>query len=1299
MTITMTINGLSSSSKTPELIKNGEIKHQPTHPLAKLDQAMLFKQIKPLTVPIIGMLPIKNPTHSLQLLPILASIKAIVLNHSQPDLMTPPMIHYIFFPIEQIYHQINLQSLSESCLNQVLELSSLLVRAAKLHEPNALWTSKETLIINSILPILIQNTGSNESNEEKKSPAWKPARSDESASLALDLMIAILYPHFPNQARPSLNLDNLYQNLPTLPSLSAYLLRFLFQHLVDILNTLYQIYANPKQSQPSGNRARNTIQLIRLGLLRLSSSNISGGNGVDILSTFLPSITSKLTQLACLLAQRRQSSELLSSTLHTIEWLLVECLDDDLPDVQELLGDCQLQLFDCEPDLDQPSQSDIYSQVLEIASDWKLGQSQATRTPSQAAAKSSPPASRHSTDSQEILVKRDRSWLRMTSAKISIVLQRLSPCLDTHTSPIVREAWVHLCSRLLERTSVVLRLRSCSTENSGSHPDDGEKEGFAVILEALISVQSNRNLDASHDKICSSLANVTRSSPLASFQVLVHFIRTNLRSLSNLLVKQVSGQDDEITHLSSRITFSLNIIIELIAHQTRPTRFYQSCHDSFDLGEFQDLLTSILCRVQLVMPKVLDSQPDRLLPSGACSTPDRPRGQSKHQLDPAPLPSTFPNLSVKNIFHYNCITALEELVRTISRLVLHLSCLTPESSIKISEIVYFDKLLQLTTTTKGAKPLDVQQSCLQLNALWTFGESIRASKSISADDRYRTRFGRIEIFCLQGLKKLLDISESHRIEGGQTAEEASGSSSEMVAVNQALDNLSVTEYLRGNDQLLELERLKPTSLSRESDELIENDTFQSLRTCLILRLIASLGYVFEGNFQANLSWVLYYVLAQLGSLNPYVNQHAMATVSELALYCGYASVANMLEDNSDYLTHMVSHQVLPHQYDMQAPFVLEHLIRLVGLRAMLPLVEQILLHDFFELLDDYHGYDLMCEQIISVFRCVMNLMNKETAFEQAQHRLDAPARGDNSGTDAKSTRQSENPIDEVFEIEQQLASVRWAFAGPPTDISTDLEQFKTLQAARAKRQELQRAPPASSSPEKNPRKPFGELNEHPSVAESVADGNEKESPPPPLTGYQRIAAELMSKSANFLTHSSANVRLGVSLLINDAIPILGSTSLNPHESSLLPVIQRFWTIILSRLDDDRTAIETLSLLKSLCQHVGTFMSRRLVNEIWPRMRRLIESNETSGRVRQAAIDTLVAIVSSAEHINWKENFVWEIIQCLFTVQARSKSKSIQAVDQILDRLSAQGFHGSVLVARRAALGLIVGMEFMAPDLD
>ncbi|KAA1066493.1 hypothetical protein PGT21_031675 [Puccinia graminis f. sp. tritici] len=137
-------------------------------------------------------------------------------------------------------------------------------------------------------------------------------------------------------------------------------------------------------------------------------------------------------------------------------------------------------------------------------------------------------------------------------------------------------------------------------------------------------------------------------------------------------------------------------------------------------------------------------------------------------------------------------------------------------------------------------------------------------------------------------------------------------------------------------------------------------------------------------------------------------------------------------------------------------------------------------------------------------------MNKETAFEQAQHRLDAPTRGHNGDTDAKSTRRSEKPIDEVFEIERQLASV----------------------PARARWQEFERAPPASSSPlpEKNPRKPFGELDEHPSVAESVADGNEKESPPPPLTGYQRVAAELISKSANFLTHSSANVHLGVSLL-------------------------------------------------------------------------------------------------------------------------------------------------------------------------
>ncbi|PLW34838.1 hypothetical protein PCANC_18724 [Puccinia coronata f. sp. avenae] len=1266
-----------------------------------MDQPMLFKKLKPLTVPILGMLPIKNPAHSLQLIPTLTSIKAILLDHAQPELMTPPMIHYIFFPFEQLYHQVNLAALSESSLNHLLEISSTLVKASKLHEPNKLWTSKETLMLNSILPILIQKNDAKEPIDTPKSSAWKPARSDESASLALDLMILILYPHFESEStRITLNLDNLYQNSTQLPNLSAYQLQFLFQHLVDILDTLYRIYANPKQSQPSLDRATRTIQLIRLGLLRLSSSNISGGNGVDILSTFLPSITSKLTQLACLLATRRQSSGLLSLTLHTIEWLLVKCLDDELPDLQEIFAANQFQSADCLIDPDQPSESDIYGHVLEIASDWKLGQFQSTRTSSQAATNLSLPASRPDTGAQEILVKRDQSWLRMTSAKVSIVLQKLASCLDNHPSPVVQEAWIHVCSRLLERTRIALRFGS--EETSGNLPDPADKDAFAVLVEALIISRSNVNFDVpTHDKINSLFVNVTRLLPLPSIQLVINFIRSNFHSLSNLLVKQASGQDDMIIHLSSRIASSLETIIDLIGHQSHSTQFYQSCFDLIDLNEFQYLSTSILCRVHLIIPKVLDSQTDSGFPSDACSMRERHCNDSKaYPSDRDNLPDTFPKLSVKHIFDHKCIKALEELVRAIFRLVLQCSYLLPSSSIKLSGIAYLDRLLQWTTATKGAKPSDTQQRCLQLNALWTLGESIRASKSISTDDRFRARFRKIEIFCLQGLKKLLEMAESYRIEGGQTQEDKveESFSSELIGIHQGLENLSVTEYLKGNDQLLELERLRPANLSRRSDELIEEDNFQSLKTCLILRLIASSVHVLEGSFQSNLSWVLYYVLAQLGSPNPYVHQHAMSTVGELALYCSYGSIANMLEDNSDYLIHVVSHQLMPHQYDIYAPFVLEHLIRLVGLRAMLPLVEQILLHDLFELLDDFHGYDLVCEQIIGVFHCVMSLMNQEIVFEQAQRKLGDASNGENSkGTEETETRESANQIDEIFKIEQQLASIRWAFAGPPTDISTDLERFESFQAARSKWAEFQKTSCSSTRgfTEKNPEKPFGEIDAQGSVGGVEGPSVDQETPGPSMTGYQRIAAELMSKSAHFLTHSEVTVRRGVSQLIKEAIPILGSSSASPQESSLLPVIQRFWTIILTRLDDDHTALESLDLLSNLCRHVGTFMSRRLVNDIWPRIRRMIEAEHTPSRVRQAAIESLHTIITYGEQIHWKESFVWDIIQALLTFQSHSKSNYIPIIDQILDVLSGKGFRNSVLVARRATCGLVPAMQFMA----
>lgn len=1305
------------------------------HHHRSLDQPTLFQLLKRFTVPILKLLPIQTQTQSIRLIPNLDAIQSIIthlLDSQARELLSPPMIHYVFFPIEQLYTPINLEVISDSTLSQLIQLSILLVRASKFHPPNPLWSSKEIFILNSILPILLEPSHPPTLGQHSR---YKPNRSDETASLAFELMAAILRHHDPDPKPGQCldSVDDLYQTPRSLEPPSPHLVRFLFQHLADLLENLHGLLTHPKRSQPSLDRTKKTVQALRLSLLRLSSSELPGRKGLDLITTCLPSLTSKLTRLVCILSQRLQFSGVLSSIISTIEWLLVECLDDQLPDIQEILALDDLQsTHDQEIDSTTlTSQSQVFDQVLRIASDWKHGRSPSVSQPSGSLSNS--PSFEKSPQNQDFPVKRDKAWLLMTSRKVSVVLQRISSSLDHHPNVATRESWALMCCRLLDRSGAVLRIASSSIHQTDNNSDLPLKDGFSVLIETLISIRSDPSRSLSCDQISSSLIKATTSAPVASVRLLVEFLRVNFVSLLHLLTKELSGQDQQIICLVMKIISCLKLIIELIGHHSRPSELFEACLKFVPIEEFRKLLMLILCRVQLTIPKAINLQPDHNAPFGTFSITDRGGDRSMNNSStPEGLPNTFPNLSVKHVLDARCVEAFEELIRTISQVVLHSGHLTTSLSFthKISEINYFDHILQLSTP-KGQDVPDLHESCLQLNALWALGQSIRATKSISRDPQHRSRFRKIQIFSVQGLKKMLDMIESVRITGTNDQEACSKTSSELMVINQALDSLPVTKYLKGNDRLPELERLQPVPLSQSSDKLIQASNFEDLRICFILRFVASLAYVFEGEFQTNLSWVLYFVLAQFGSSNPFVNQHAMATVGELALYCGYASIANMLEDNSDYLTHSISRQLLPHQYDIQAPFVLEHLIRLIGLRNMFPLIEPLILQECFELLDDYHGYDLVCEQLINLFRCVVHLISKEIEFEQVKrsqisgHTQEAL---DDQTVESKRAPIQQGEIDEIFEIEDRLAKARRALAGPPTDVSTDLEKFMTLQATRKEWIELQKSPPKGKMKAEgceNPRKPFGELDEQldsgllSSKNESMDDLTATSGSSSPLTSYQKLTVELITKSINFLTHSSSNVRSNVNRLIQDGVYILGSSTSNPQESSILPLIQRFWIIILNRLDldeDDRSRIETLKLFQHLCRHLGSFMGRRLTNDIWPRLKRLLMADErertnglmrtnrgmkkdrckarvrSSPQVQEAALETLVSILESSQSggVEWKENLIWEIIVRLMSSRANHRS-----IDRILDLIAHRlGFPDSVKVAERAREGRILGMEFM-----
>lgn len=127
----------------------------------------------------------------------------------------------------------------------------------------------------------------------------------------------------------------------------------------------------------------------------------------------------------------------------------------------------------------------------------------------------------------------------------------------------------------------------------------------------------------------------------------------------------------------------------------------------------------------------------------------------------------------------------------------------------------------------------------------------------------------------------------------------------------------------------------------------------------------------------------------------------------------------------------------------------------------------------------------------------------------------------------------------------------------------------------------------------------------PSGPEPAAEESEQPQQPsvdeePPSTPTQILTKQIVTRSLYFLTHGSPVIRARILSLLATSVPVL-------PESALLPSIHSAWPFILNRLADPETFVvaAAASLVEALVTHVGSFMYRRMWNDVWPRYRTML----------------------------------------------------------------------------------------------
>ncbi|KAM0751391.1 hypothetical protein T439DRAFT_347874 [Meredithblackwellia eburnea MCA 4105] len=367
-----------------------------------------------------------------------------------------------------------------------------------------------------------------------------------------------------------------------------------------------------------------------------------------------------------------------------------------------------------------------------------------------------------------------------------------------------------------------------------------------------------------------------------------------------------------------------------------------------------------------------------------------------------------------------------------------------------------------------------------------------------------------------------------------------------------------------------LDVLQPTS-NITSQEITNSNRL--LLTILSLRLLSTISTVLGSGFQPHLLKSLYFILSSLSpAAHPLLRTHAEITLARVSHSTAYASPRNLVLANADYVLNSVSQRLTVTRLDPSAPGVLVEMIRVVG-ADVVPLVGD-LVEDVCEALDDYHGYAELTAGLWEVLDVLIGVMSAEVA----------PTLPSAEGKDAGKKK------DEWEEFEN------WFKERSKPILAEDLEDFGP-----------------------NPQRPFASTVPNPSQDDGPSQfpSATEEAAPPPPTRAQQVAAQIIAKAVYFLSHENPILRARVLALIATSVPLFvspeptSSDDSNPpptRESDLLPVIHRSWPYILNRFSDPHpfVVLEACKLIEALSRHVGEWMSRRILDDVWPKLKGLVE---------------------------------------------------------------------------------------------
>jgi len=433
------------------------------------------------------------------------------------------------------------------------------------------------------------------------------------------------------------------------------------------------------------------------------------------------------------------------------------------------------------------------------------------------------------------------------------------------------------------------------------------------------------------------------------------------------------------------------------------------------------------------------------------------------------------------------------------------------------------------------------------------------------------------------------------------------------------------------DELLALALGNLTTSVEDEAESDENATIH----CLALEALSLVAETHKRQFRGELVDALYPVVHHLGSSSVEVQNHAVVALNNIAHGCEYPNAKELLLDNVDYMVNAVSLKLNIFDLSPQAPVVLNMMLKLAGPK-LVPYLDDLVV-SIFSILDGFHEYEKLCEELFMVLGVIVEESSKKDKDVMQIESGEDDA--DNRKRKKRRFIQDEELI-ELLKVSRDENRPRLEPLEPePSDDEGESKEFPRRPWGNGKGKE-------KDLPPKFEGDTMDDIDDNP------APPPPEEDPPKPPKTYE-IVQRITRLSQHYLTHGSFSLRIKVLYLISNASHALGT-----NEQEYLPVINDIWPVVYARLFDDEAGvvIQACQAISSIAETSGDFLNTR-IKEGWSGFRKVyIQAHRNLEKERRIKTNNM-----GMYGINYK---VWDAVVKMLAALVRFASLQDDVLDEI-----------------------------------